>query len=259
MWELFCLLIVVVRRRSRLRRSGIRGSVGARPTASREIASGWRDDPAGPSGSARTGPSRSRFPHRKNCKLSSQRPPAQHDHRYLHAAEREYRRVNAAARPSAGVPWASAITSWGRCAHAQACGAVREVPVARRATVVFVAIAAADTLLAATRHDRLRWLTKPLLIPALMVGRGPPTQRALALGGVGDVALLGSSDAAFTAGLASFPGRPRCLDHCPAPAPRRRAPPRPAGPGGAVPGSVRRAERVPVEAHRQGPHPGHRL
>ena len=38
---------------------------------------------------------------------------------------------------------------------------------ARRATVAFVAIAAADTLLAATRHDRLRWLTKPLLMPAL--------------------------------------------------------------------------------------------
>jgi uncharacterized membrane protein YhhN len=76
--------------------------------------------------------------------------------------------------------------------------------VARRATIVFVAIAAADTLLAATRHDRLRWLTKPLLVPALMVGRDRPTQGALALGGVGDVALLGSSDAAFTAGLASF-------------------------------------------------------
>jgi hypothetical protein len=78
--------------------------------------------------------------------------------------------------------------------------------VARRATVVFVAIAAADTLLAATRHDRLRWLTKPLLMPALMVGRDRPTQGALALGGVGDVALLGSSDAAFMAGLrASWP------------------------------------------------------
>jgi uncharacterized membrane protein YhhN len=65
-------------------------------------------------------------------------------------------------------------------------------------------MAAADTLLAATRHGRLRWLTKPLLMPALMVGRDRPAQRALALGGVGDVALLGSSDAAFTAGLVSF-------------------------------------------------------
>jgi uncharacterized membrane protein YhhN len=43
-----------------------------------------------------------------------------------------------------------------------------------------------------------------LLMPALMVGRDRPTQRALALGGAGDVALLGSSDAAFMAGLASF-------------------------------------------------------
>jgi uncharacterized membrane protein YhhN len=41
-------------------------------------------------------------------------------------------------------------------------------------------------------------------MPALMVGRDRPTQRALALGGVGDVALLGSSEAAFTAGLVSF-------------------------------------------------------
>jgi uncharacterized membrane protein YhhN len=76
--------------------------------------------------------------------------------------------------------------------------------VARRATVVFVAAAAADALLAATRHDRQRWLTKPLLMPALMVGRDRPAQRALALGGLGDMALLGSSEAAFTAGLVSF-------------------------------------------------------
>jgi hypothetical protein len=53
-----------------------------------------------------------------------------------------------------GVFRVSAMTSWGRCADAQACGAVGEVPVARRATVVFVAIAAADTLLAATRHRK---------------------------------------------------------------------------------------------------------
>jgi uncharacterized membrane protein YhhN len=78
--------------------------------------------------------------------------------------------------------------------------------VARRATVVFVALAAADALLAATRHDRRRWLTKPLLMPALMAGRDRPTQRALALGGVGDMALLGSSEAAFRAGLVSFLG-----------------------------------------------------
>jgi uncharacterized membrane protein YhhN len=76
--------------------------------------------------------------------------------------------------------------------------------VARRATVVFVALAAADTLLAATGRDRQRWLTKPLLMPVLMAGRDRPAQRALALGGAGDVALLGSSQIAFTAGLACF-------------------------------------------------------
>jgi uncharacterized membrane protein YhhN len=76
--------------------------------------------------------------------------------------------------------------------------------VARRATVVFVTLAAADTLLAATGHHRQRWLTKPLLMPVLMAGRARPAQRALALGGAGDVALLGSSEIAFTAGLVSF-------------------------------------------------------
>ena len=75
---------------------------------------------------------------------------------------------------------------------------------ARRATVVFAALAAADTLLAATGHDRPRRLTKPLLMPVLMAGRDRPAQRALALGGVGDVALLGSGEIAFTAGLVSF-------------------------------------------------------
>ena len=75
---------------------------------------------------------------------------------------------------------------------------------ARRATIVFAALAAADALLAAAGRDRQRWLTKPWLMPTLMAGRDRPTQRALALGGVGDVALLGSSDIAFTAGLVSF-------------------------------------------------------
>ena len=76
--------------------------------------------------------------------------------------------------------------------------------VARRATLAFVVIAAADVVLAGRRRDRMRWLTKPLLMPVLMIGRDRPTQRALALGAMGDVALLGSADAAFTAGLASF-------------------------------------------------------
>jgi len=69
---------------------------------------------------------------------------------------------------------------------------------------VFAALAAADALLAATGRDRARRVTKPLLMPILLAGRDRPTQRALALGGVGDVALLGHGPAAFTAGLASF-------------------------------------------------------
>ena len=77
---------------------------------------------------------------------------------------------------------------------------------ARRATVVFAALAAADTLLAATGQDRPRWLTKPLLMPVLMAGRDRPARRALALGGAGDVALLGRGEIAFTAGLVSFLG-----------------------------------------------------
>jgi uncharacterized membrane protein YhhN len=76
--------------------------------------------------------------------------------------------------------------------------------VTRRATVVYVALAATDTLLAATGRHRQRWLTKPLLMPVLMAGRDRPTQRALALGGAGDMALLGSGETAFTAGLVSF-------------------------------------------------------
>jgi len=76
--------------------------------------------------------------------------------------------------------------------------------VTRRATVVYVALAATDALLAATGRDRQRWLTKPLLMPVLMAGRDRPTQRALALGGAGDMALLGGGETAFTAGLVSF-------------------------------------------------------
>ena len=74
----------------------------------------------------------------------------------------------------------------------------------RRATTVFVALAAADTALAGMGRDRPRWLTKPLLMPALMAGTDRSSRRPLAFGAAGDVALLGSGDAAFTAGLVSF-------------------------------------------------------
>lgn len=65
-------------------------------------------------------------------------------------------------------------------------------------------LAAVDTVLAAADRHRERRFTKPLLMPALLVGKPRPVQRALALAGAGDVALLGSSDLAFTAGLGSF-------------------------------------------------------
>jgi uncharacterized membrane protein YhhN len=74
----------------------------------------------------------------------------------------------------------------------------------RRAGAVYLAVAAADVGLTATGRVRLRRITKPLLMPALMVGRDRATQRALAFGGAGDVALLGSSPAAFSAGLGAF-------------------------------------------------------
>ncbi len=94
-------------------------------------------------------------------------------------------------------------------------------------------------------------------MPVLMAGRDHPARRALALGGAGDVALLGRGEIAFTAGLVSFlgghvawiiasrqrPGGGTCAP----------------GPGRAARGDVRRDERLPVEAHGQGPHPGLRL
>ena len=62
-------------------------------------------------------------------------------------------------------------------------------------------IAAADTVLATLGRHRERWLTKPLLMPALLRGRDRRTQTALALGGAGDVALQADQ---FTLGLGSF-------------------------------------------------------
>ncbi|MCU1601942.1 MAG: hypothetical protein JWO22_2651 [Frankiales bacterium] len=69
---------------------------------------------------------------------------------------------------------------------------------------IYPLVALADTLLAASGRHRERCVTKPLLMPALLAGKPRPIQRALALGGAGDVALLGTSDLAFTAGLGSF-------------------------------------------------------
>jgi uncharacterized membrane protein YhhN len=68
----------------------------------------------------------------------------------------------------------------------------------------YLALAAVDTALAATRRTRARRASKPLLMPTLAVGRDSPTTTALALSCAGDVALLGHGQAAFTAGLGSF-------------------------------------------------------
>ena len=73
-----------------------------------------------------------------------------------------------------------------------------------RIRYVYPALAALDALLATTGRDRARRFTKPLLMPTLLAGKDRPTQRALALGGLGDVALLGHGATAFTAGLGSF-------------------------------------------------------
>ena len=74
----------------------------------------------------------------------------------------------------------------------------------RRSATAFVVLAAADAYLAGTGRSGPRRLTKPLLMPTLMIGRDRPTQMALGLSGAGDVALLGASDLAFEAGLGSF-------------------------------------------------------
>jgi len=78
-----------------------------------------------------------------------------------------------------------------------------------RALTAYVALAAADTMLAAGDLRDLRRLTKPALMPVLMLtdgGRDRRTRRALALCGAGDVALLGRGPRAFTLGLACFLG-----------------------------------------------------
>lgn len=66
---------------------------------------------------------------------------------------------------------------------------------------LYALLATADTALAAAGRHTERWATKPLLMPALLRGKPRPIQRALALGGAGDVALQADQ---FTAGLGAF-------------------------------------------------------
>lgn len=74
----------------------------------------------------------------------------------------------------------------------------------RRPRTAYAALAVVDTVLAASGRRRWRRASKPLLMPSLLLGRDRPTQRALALSGVGDVALLSDDRRAFTAGLGAF-------------------------------------------------------
>jgi uncharacterized membrane protein YhhN len=106
-------------------------------------------------------------------------------------------RRNAPVRPGVTAPPPGpGVMGWG--------SRVGRCRVARGARGVFVVLAAADTLLAGAGRDRERWLTKPLLMPVLMAGSDRGSRRALALGGAGDMALLGTGDVAFTTGLACF-------------------------------------------------------
>ena len=73
-----------------------------------------------------------------------------------------------------------------------------------RSRAAYGVLAAVDAALAASGRSRARRLTKPLLMPVLALDRDRPTRRALALGAVGDVALLAPGHAAFSAGLGAF-------------------------------------------------------
>ncbi|MDN5859187.1 MAG: lysoplasmalogenase [Pseudonocardia sp.] len=69
----------------------------------------------------------------------------------------------------------------------------------------YAGTAAADTIAAASGSRRLRWFTKPALMPllAVAVGAGAP-RGALAGSWAGDVALLSSGDLPLAGGIAGF-------------------------------------------------------
>ena len=128
----------------------------------------------------------------------------------------------------------------------------------------YAGLALSDVALAAhggDRTSRLRWATKSALMPLLIakLGKrhdGDPawpglrirTQAALALSWAGDVALLGSSDAAFMTGLGCFAGAHGCYATAFASARRSTRPAAavPVGIGGALLGAAlsRRAGRL---------------
>jgi uncharacterized membrane protein YhhN len=69
-------------------------------------------------------------------------------------------------------------------------------------------VAAADVALAITGKRRLRWITKPALMPLLVATESPSADplivAGLCLSWLGDVALLAEGEGPFAAGLVSF-------------------------------------------------------
>lgn len=131
--------------------------------------------------------------------------------------------------------------------------------------LAYAGLALSDVALAAhggARTSRLRWATKSALMPLLIGKLGIPgddsdpawsglrtrTQAGLALSWTGDVALLGSSDAAFMTGLGCFAGAHGCYGTAFASARRSTRPAAaiPVGIGGALLGAAlsRRAGRL---------------
>ena len=74
--------------------------------------------------------------------------------------------------------------------------------------LAYSAVAAADVVLAGTGRRRLRWLTKPALMPLLAATEARSTDPLVVAGlgfsWLGDVALLSEGQGPFTAGLIAF-------------------------------------------------------
>jgi len=74
--------------------------------------------------------------------------------------------------------------------------------------LVYGAVAAGDVVLAGAGRRRLRWLTKPALMPLLAAIEGPDTDPLVVAGigfsWLGDVALLSEGEGPFSAGLGAF-------------------------------------------------------
>lgn len=96
------------------------------------------------------------------------------------------------------------------------------------------AVAVLDAALAGAGASRARWVTKPLVVPAIAAATpGRPPAPALAASWAGDVALLSRSDAGLLGGIGAF-----AIAHAAYLAAIRRhrpAPPAPPAPAGSAP------------------------